>query len=213
MLKVWGRRNSSNVQVVLWCIAELGLECEQYDIGHKFGGNDTPEYLAMNPNGTVPTFQDGDNQPLWESAAIVRYLGNAYGNEKIWPSDHAKRAHIDRWAEWARINVTLNFSQPVFWAAVRTPEKDRDPDAIKQAVTNFENQLRIAEEQLKRHDYLAGDDFTVADIQLGNLLYRYYNIDVERADLPALAAYYKCLSERPAYAEHVMVSFDDLRVT
>ena len=57
MLKVWGRATSSNVQKVMWTAAELGLKVERLDVGGTFGGNDTPEYLAMNPNGLVPTVE------------------------------------------------------------------------------------------------------------------------------------------------------------
>ena len=61
MLKIWGRTTSSNVQKVLWCCAELGIEYERVDLGGPFGGNRYPEYLAMNPNGRVPTIKDGDS--------------------------------------------------------------------------------------------------------------------------------------------------------
>jgi len=79
-LTVWGRKTSSNVQALMWCIGELGLPYERYDVGHRFGGNDTPEFLAMNPNGTVPVLQDGLNQPIWETGAIRRYLAGRYGD-------------------------------------------------------------------------------------------------------------------------------------
>ena len=65
MLKVWGRDNSSNVQKTMWAIGELGIPYDRIDIGMEFGGNDTPAYRAMNPNGLVPTIQDGDFF-LWE---------------------------------------------------------------------------------------------------------------------------------------------------
>src|SRR5207237_9758255 len=71
MLKIWGRTTSSNVQKVLWCCAELGLEYERVDLGGPFGGNQDPEYLAMNPNGRVPTIND-DGLILWESNTICR---------------------------------------------------------------------------------------------------------------------------------------------
>ena len=64
MLTVWGRKTSSNVQAVMWCIGELGLEYKRHDIGHRFGGNDSEEFLALNPNGTVPVLQDGDHPAL-----------------------------------------------------------------------------------------------------------------------------------------------------
>jgi glutathione S-transferase len=64
MLTVWGRTTSSNVQALMWCIGELGLPFSRRDIGHKYGGQDTPEFLAINPNGTVPVLKDGDGEPL-----------------------------------------------------------------------------------------------------------------------------------------------------
>ena len=78
MLKIWGRTTSINVQKVLWCCAELDLKYDRVDAGGKFGVNNTPEYLAMNPNGLVPTIQD-DGLTLWESHAIVRYLSRKHG--------------------------------------------------------------------------------------------------------------------------------------
>lgn len=211
MLKIWGRQNSSHVQLVMWTVAELGLEYERFDIGHKFGGNDTPEFLAMNPNGTVPVLQDGDNQPLWESAAIVRYLANAYGDEEFWPKDPEKQAPIDCWAEWAKVSIAQNFSLPVFWPLVRVAKQDRDLDRVAKALKTFEKKLKIAQMQLEKHTYIAGDDFTLADIQMGYLLYRYYDLNIPRADLPAVATYYQQLTQRTTYREHVMISYEDLR--
>src|ERR1700744_1903527 len=72
-LKIWGRANSVNVQKVLWCLSELDLSYERIDAGMAFGRNRDPDYLAMNPNGRVPTLVDGDYE-LWESNSIMRYL-------------------------------------------------------------------------------------------------------------------------------------------
>src|SRR5690348_5751273 len=76
-LTIWGRANSVNVQKVLWCLAELDIPYQRIDAGMAFGKNDTPEYLAMNPNGRVPTLVDGD-YVLWESNSVMRYLNLAY---------------------------------------------------------------------------------------------------------------------------------------
>ncbi|KAG1385081.1 hypothetical protein G6F60_014975 [Rhizopus arrhizus] len=73
MLKIWGRRNSSNVRKVLWCAEEIGLPYESIEGGGSHGRTQTPEYLAMNPNSLVPVIED-HGLPLWESNAIVRYL-------------------------------------------------------------------------------------------------------------------------------------------
>ncbi|MCY1127567.1 glutathione S-transferase family protein [Frigidibacter sp. RF13] len=211
MLKIWGRTDSSNVQALMWCVGELGLPFERTDAGHRFGVNDTPEFLAMNPNGTVPVLQDGPNPPLWETGAILRYLANRYASAPFWPEELLARTEVDRWAEWSKINVALGFTVPVFWHVVRTPAAERNPAQIARAVTALERVLRIAEDRLARHDHLVSDDFTLADIQFGHVLYRYYDIDIARGPLPALRAYYDRLTARPAYRTHVMLSYDALR--
>lgn len=210
MIKIWGRKSSSNVQAVMWCIAELELPHQRIDAGFTYGIVDMPDYLAMNPNGTVPTIKDGDNPPLWESGAILRYLANAYAQDPFWPADPVARANVDRWAEWAKINVALNFTAPVFWRVVRTAPSKRDPVAIRAAMEVLDRYLDIAEAQLQQTPYLAGAALTLADIQFGHSLYRYFTIDIDRRDRPALAAYYQTLVGRQAFADHVMVSYDEL---
>lgn len=213
MLTIWGRKNSSNVQALMWCVGELGLPYERHDVGHRYGGNDTAEFLAMNPNGTVPVLRDGDSEPLWETGAILRYLAGRYGSAPFWPAEGLARARVDKWAEWAKINVTLAFSGPIFSRVVRTAPSKQDPAAIAQAIVALDRLLDIAEAHLSRGAFLAGDHFTLADIQLGHVLYRYFDIPIERQDRPVLRRYYDTLTTRPAFREHVMVSYEELRVT
>ena len=80
MIIVHGRATSTNVQNVMWCAAELGLDVDRRDVGGAFGGTDTPEYRAMNPNGVIPTVEI-DGTVLWESAAIVRCPASEYASE------------------------------------------------------------------------------------------------------------------------------------
>ena len=114
MIEIWGRASSSNVQALMWGVEELGLKCVRYDVGFIYGGNDTPEFLEMNPNGTVPVLKDGDIAPIWETGAILRYLSEKYGDDEFWPKDIAARSQVDQWAEWAKINIALNFTKPIF---------------------------------------------------------------------------------------------------
>lgn len=212
-LTVWGRATSSNVQALMWCIGELGLAVERHDVGHIHGGNNTPQFLAMNPNGLVPVLRDGASAPLWETGAILRYLAGRYGSEAFWPTDLLARAGIDKWAEWAKVNATLSFTGPIFWRVVRTAPSRQDPIAIAEALAKFANVLAIADAQLATNAFLAGDDFTLADIQFGHILYRYYDIAIDRPAHPNVARYYVALTQRPAYRDHVMVSYEPLRVT
>ncbi len=211
MLTIWGRADSSNVQAVMWCVAELDLAHERLDVGHRFGGTDTQKYVAMNPMRTVPVLQDGGDPPLWESAAILRFLAGRYGSDTFWPTDPVARADVDRWAEWAKINVAMGFSGPVFWPMVRVPEAQRDGQAVARAVASLDRVLAIADARLARTGFLAGNALTLADIQLGHVLWRYYDLDIPRADLPHLRRYFEDLSARPAYARHVAVSYAALR--
>lgn len=213
MLTIWGRKTSSNVQALKWCVGELELRFHRHDAGHRFGGLDTDAFRKLNPNGTIPVLQDGDHPPLWETGAILRYLANAYGGNAFWPRDPVQRAEVDKWAEWAKINVAMDFTVPVFWQVVRTAPAEQDQNAIEQAVAALDRKLVLADTRLSENTYLCGPDLTLADIQLGHILYRYYDIAISRAVLPNLRRYYDRLTERPAYQEHVMLSYDELRVT
>ncbi len=212
VITVWGRATSSNVQAVMWCIGELGLAYERLDRGHVHGGLDTPEFRAMNPHGRIPVIRDGEGPAIWEAGAILRYLAARYGDSDFWPDDPARRALIDMWADWAKISVSLKFTAPVFWAVVRTAEIDRDEAALAHALRDLTDQLAIADARLEQVPFLGGETFSIADIQLGHLLFRYFDIAIPRADLSALRRYYDQLSERPAFREHVMVSYEPLRV-
>lgn len=210
MITVYGYRPSSNVQVVMWGIGELGLQYRFVERGHGFGGLDTPEFRAMNPHGLVPVIRDGDNV-IWESCAILRYLAARYGSDAFWPKDPAARARVDMWAEWGKGTLRMDFTGPIFWARVRTPAARRDEAALTAALARFDRDLAVLEAQIGAGPYVLGEDFTVADILVGHQLYRYFTIDIPRVDRPGLAAYYDRLCARPAFAGHVMVSYDSLR--
>ncbi|MDJ0825508.1 MAG: glutathione S-transferase family protein [Rhodobacter sp.] len=211
MLTVYGRATSSNVQLVMWAIGELGLAHERLDYGHVHGGLDTDAYRAMNPHALVPTLKDGD-LVVWESCAILRYLAARYGSEAFWPAEPAARARVDMWAEWGKITLTTAFTVPIFWSRVRTAAADRDEAALTAAIARFETLLGRIEDQLGPNDYLCGADLSAADIVVGHLLYRWFDIDVPRTPRPVLEAYYRRLAARPAYREHVMVDYSVLRV-
>lgn len=211
MVKVWGRASSSNVQCVMWCIAELDLPFERIDAGLMYGVNNTPEYLEMNPNGTVPTLIDGQGPALWESGAILRYLANTYADDPFWPTDNLQRADVDRWAEWSKVSVQMNFNAPIFWPVIRLSPDNGDEEKLNEAINAFENKLLIAQKKLSQHQFLTGDNFTLADIQFGHILYRYFELEITRAHLPGIRKYYDLLTAMPHYRTHVMIGFDELR--
>lgn len=107
-ITLWGRRNSSNVRKVLWCAEEAAVPYTSIEVGGAFGGNDTPAYRALNPNGVVPTLQDGE-LVLWESNAIVRYLAARYA-PTLYPQSPAERALGDRWMDWTTRHLPVCFA-------------------------------------------------------------------------------------------------------
>jgi glutathione S-transferase len=203
MLKVWGRKNSINVQKVLWCCDELNLDYERIDAGGEFGLNREPEYLAMNPNGLIPTISD-DGFVLWESNAIVRYLASKHGAGTLYPEDLRHRADADRWMDW-HITEVYRHLGPVFLGLVRTPPEERDESTIEASRQQAAEAWKILDDQLSGRAYITGSSFTMADIPLGAAVYRWYELDIERPETPNLEAWYGRLRERPAYRERVML--------
>lgn len=203
MLTIWGRNNSINVQKVMWTVGELGLEHVRHDVGGAFGGLDTPDYLAKNPNGLIPTLED-DGVTVWESHAVVRYLAAKYGAGSLWPEDPAARSAADQWMDWMQ-TVILKDMAPVFVGLVRTPPEQRDGTAIEAGVAGLARSWGVLDRHLEGRDYVAGGDLTMGDIPVGCACYRYHALDIERPALPNIAAWYERLQAREAFRTHVMI--------
>ncbi|MBF0277126.1 MAG: glutathione S-transferase family protein [SAR324 cluster bacterium] len=205
MLNIWGRRNSSNVQKVMWTIGELGLEFKRHTVGDSFGGLKTEEYRKLNPNAVIPVIDD-DGVIIWESNVIVRYLSAKYGEGNLWPKDPAKRAVADQWMDWMQTTVGTD-SGIIFMGLVRTPADEQNHEAIAAAAKRLGYSYGILDRHLASSKYVGGDSFSMGDIPLGVNLFRYFNIAVERPELPHLQDWYQRLLERPAYREHVAFPF------
>ena len=118
MLKIWGRKNSSNVRKALWCAEEAGIAYERVEAGGAFGVVNEPEYLARNPNGRVPMIEDGD-LVLWESNAIVRYLSARYALGTLYAEDPMERAQAEKWMDWSTSRMAPLYSD-LIWGIMRT---------------------------------------------------------------------------------------------
>lgn len=210
MIEILGRDTSLNVQIAMWAIAELGLVHKRHDVGGAFGGNDTAEYLAMNPNGLVPVMKDGD-LTMFESAAIVRYLSHKYGDPSFYPRDPKKRAEIDMWAEWNKTTFAPLLLSEFFYPLVRFDPATLDHEALDEAASKMATLATMLDDRLGEGPFIAGEDFTYADIIVGTVLYRYYELDFLRTTTPNIDRYYEQLKSREAYQKHVMVSYESLR--
>jgi len=204
MLKLWGRDNSVNVQKAIWALEELKVPYERIDAGMQYGVVNEPHYRKMNPNGLVPVIDDG-GAIIWESNAIVRYLGAKYGKGTFWNEDPAARAQSDKWMDWCA-TVYWPPMREVFWGLIRTPPEKRNPELIESSRKKAGDILTILDAALSRSDYIAGDHLTIGDIPLGTISWRWFGIaGLERPPRPNVEAWFKRLSQREAFKKSVLL--------
>jgi glutathione S-transferase len=201
-MKIWGRTTSSNVQKVMWAIGEMGLAHERIDVGGPFGKNRETAYLAMNPNGLVPTLEEDDGFLLWESNSIVRYLAAKHRAAVLEPKDLRTRALASKWMDW-QLAVLGPAITPVFWGMVRTPPEKRDAAAIAAGKEKTAAAVKMLDDQLGKTKYLASDEFSYGDIPSGIMVRRYRDLVPERPEFKNVERWYAAIAARPAFDEHV----------
>lgn len=202
MLKMWGRNNSSNVQKAMWAVGELGLAYERIDVGGAFGRTKEPPYSDMNPNALVPTLEEEDGFTLWESNTIVRYLARKHGAGTLEPHDPKARALASQWMDW-QLTVLAPAILPVFWGLVRTPPEQRDAAAIAAGVVKTSEAMAILEWGLAKRAFVAGETFSMGDIPVGVMAFRYFRLVTDAPALPNVRRWYSEIEKRPAFREHV----------
>jgi glutathione S-transferase len=208
MIQLYGRHTSYNVQKVLWTLDELGLEFDHTNLGGRYGGLNTVEFDALNPNDKIPVLND-DGLVVWESNAIVRYLAAEYGQGTLWPLQSTDRSQADQWMEWAVNNLLPEFIS-LFWAYYRTPESQRDFTAIDLTQLKCERLYRLLDAHLGDCRFLVGDSFTMGDIPAATSLYRYFEMGLEVQKPPNVMDWYSRLMEREPFRCRVAEPFDEL---
>lgn len=202
-MKIWGRKDGSNVIKVTWCLGEIGVDYERIDWGGPYGGNDDPEYRAKNPNGRLPTLEEEDGFTLWESGAVVRYLCAKYSMGDLYPDDLRSRAAADKWMDWSSLNLA-GFNTALLDHFFRGAKEDRDDAKFAAAMKRASAMYDILDAHLAGNDYLGGDRLTMADFPAGSLTDRWINWIPNRPAHPNVEAYYERLAARPAYRKHVI---------
>jgi glutathione S-transferase len=175
MLRLWGRKSSINVLKVLWCFAELGLEegkdFERIDAGLQFGIVRSPEFLKLNPNGLVPTLEDG-NIVLWESNTIMRYLAAQYDQQQRFPHDVKAQYGSEKWMDW-QVGTMWPMLRPAFIGLTRVPEAERDHAAILKSYQDTSQLFSLLDQTLDSQKYCAGERFSLGDIVLALCVHRW----------------------------------------
>jgi glutathione S-transferase len=202
VIKIWGRKTSSNVQKVMWAVGEIGLAHERIDIAGPFGKNREPAYLAMNPNGLVPTLEEDDGFLLWESNTIVRYLAAKHHAGVLEPGELRAKAQASKWMDW-QLAVAAPAIFECFWGLVRTPPEKRNHAAIEESKKKTTAAMTMVDEQVAKTAYLAGDAFSYGDIPVAIMAYRYRQLVPERPPLANFERWYAAIAARQAFKDHV----------
>ena len=143
-------------------------------------------------------------QNIWESNVIVRYLAAKHAVGTLMPAGSAMRARAEMWMDWQQSTIMPSLGS-VFLGLVRTPPEQRNMSAIDDSADAVRTALRILDDHLLDQSHILSDQFTIADILLGCVVYRWYALPVEHGDLPNLRAWYNHLAQRPGFVEQVML--------
>ena len=195
MLRVLGRSTSGNVQKVVWLLEELGTPYKREDYGRQFNNTGDAAYLALNPNGKVPTLVDGD-LAIWESNTILRYLAAKHGAGKFYPADPAMRSQIERWMDWQLASLNAPYLG-IFREAKKAPAEraaswDADAKELKA-------QLEILDKGMGGKPWIAGAEMSIADFCLGPIIHRCLDFPLDLPGLDGLKAWRSKIAARPAF--------------
>lgn len=199
---LWGRASSVNVQKVLWGLEEQGLVYEHKIVDGKFGGTDDPEFTALTPVRRVPVLQDGD-VTLFESNAILRYLANGQTTPVA-----------DMWMEFGSTTLQPPFIG-LFWQQVRMTKAEQDQAVLEGQIKALYAGLEIVNTALSDgRAYLAGNDFSMADVAIGSLFHRFMDLHPTILDaLPHVDEWHASIAARAGYRKWIATSYEELRVT
>lgn len=203
MLKIWGRISSINVRKAVWAAQEVRVAFERIDTGGKFGGTQTSEYLARNPNAMVPVIEDGEGAmqlTLFESNVIVRYLCARYSPGVLYPAALAQRFDAERWMDWQQ--TTMNpAGRDAFIQLIRTAPEQRDAQKITASIAAMEPLLQLLDRHLASRPYLQGAQFGMADIPVACEVHRWWSLPAaayQRPHYPHVERWFAAMLARPA---------------
>ena len=195
MVRLLGRKSSGNVQKVIWLLEERGIAYQREDYGRQFGNTQDPAYRKLNPTGKVPTLVDGDTV-VWESNTILRYLGNAHGDDALYPAEPAARSQVERWMDWQL--AALNGPYLDIFRETKKPEAERSP-ALGKFADALAAELLLLDEALDGREWLVGGGLSLAEICLGPVIHRCLAFPIKLPALDNLRAWHKRYAGRLAF--------------
>ena len=204
-LYTWATPNGRKVSIML---EELGLDYTIHEVDISKGQQREPEFLAISPNNKIPGIVDSDGpggEPIkmFETGAILIYLAEKESSE-LYPSDSRKRMETIQWLMWQMGGVGPMFGQAHHF--MFNPSEDV-PYAIERYHNETKRLYKVMNGQLGENKFLAGGDYTIADIATFPWVDRKNRHQVDLADFPNVQKWHEMLWERPAVKKGMEVPF------
>ncbi len=195
MIEIYGMGATRSMRAV-WAAKEAGLEFNYVEVDLKNGAHLSEDFKKLNPYGRVPALKDGD-YILWESAAILTYLGELAPERGLVPKEPKARGLYNKWLHFANteLDAPLFTIEKHIW---RYPQEERDPKMIKKAIDELQAPLKIVTDHLSQNDFLMGEQFSMADILMAHCL-NWARFREAFSDNSVLNDYTKKLSKRDSY--------------
>ena len=185
---------------VHWALEELGVPYDKIKVDLQAGDQKKPEYLKLNPNGKVPLLV-ADGAPLFESLAILIYLGERFGVEKgLYPARGPARAEALKWMCWALVSLGEAATRLLRNTLDRFPADERNAKAGETAKAELGALLAILDDALEGRGYLLGQEFSFADLSIASFVMFLGRIGVDTARFARIGPWANRCTSRPAMA-------------
>lgn len=191
--KLYGISGSRALRSI-WAMEEVGIDYEHIPVSFR-DDSKSAEYLAVNPNGRIPALIDGDVR-LFESMAINLYLTKTYG-DGLYPQDAAAEARTWQWSVWG-ISEIEPLQMQIVVQKLFTPEDKRDPAVIERAGKALQRPLQVLDATLADRDWLVGDNFSVADLNVAAVMLLLQMVDFDYSEHANVHRWAQACYSRPA---------------
>ncbi|MGZ3690381.1 MAG: glutathione S-transferase family protein [Pseudobdellovibrio sp.] len=198
MIKIYGSPKSSAGRVY-WLLEEIGLKYERVPLNMRDKEHKSEAYLKINPNGKVPTLQDGD-YTIWESIAINHYICDKHAPALLGTTSEI-RGQVQQWSTWAMIELQKPLID-IFIQKVFVPDERRDHTVIEKAEKLAETLLKILNTGLQSKKYIAGDVFTVADINIAAVIMVTNAIQMDISAYKNIQMWLAGVVDRPSFKKY-----------
>ena len=199
-MKLYHNPLSPNVRRVRLTAAVLGIQLEEQKLDFAKGEHKSPEYLALNPNGAVPTLVDGDFV-LTESRSIMQYLASKKPESGLLPKDEQARADVTRWQFWDSSHFSPQLGTLTFEKMIKGMMGMGEPDQskIKDALAGFRRFAAVLDKRLDGQKYVVGKALTIADLTLASSLMYAEVTEAPVAEFPHIKEWFATITALDAW--------------